>query len=83
MLRVKTYLDKSNIDGIGLFANENIKKGQILWQYVSNFDKEFSFDEYLKIIENAHPLDKEFLIIRIIPTLNLTKTVIWLQLEIL
>jgi SET domain-containing protein len=32
-LKVKTYLDKSNLHGIGLFAGEFITKGQLVWQH--------------------------------------------------
>ncbi|MCA9351834.1 SET domain-containing protein [Patescibacteria group bacterium] len=31
MFLKKTYLEKSNIHGIGLFAGENIQKGEIIW----------------------------------------------------
>ena len=33
MLTVKTYLDKSDINGIGVFSSEKIRKGQIVWEY--------------------------------------------------
>lgn len=32
MLLVKTYLDRSNIHGVGLFAAERIAKGTVLWR---------------------------------------------------
>lgn len=32
MLKVKTYLDRSGLHGIGLFASEEIKEGEIVWQ---------------------------------------------------
>ena len=32
MLLVKTYLDKSNIEGLGLFAGEDIPAGTIIWR---------------------------------------------------
>lgn len=38
MLYVKTYLDKSKIQGIGLFAGENIKKGTVIWRFKPKFD---------------------------------------------
>ncbi len=38
MLLVKTYLDKSKIHGIGLFADELIKKGTLIWKFVPGFD---------------------------------------------
>ena len=36
MLLVKTKLKLSKIHGIGLFADENIKKGQIVWKKNKN-----------------------------------------------
>jgi len=33
MLRVKTFLSKSNISGIGVFAAEDISKGTVTWSY--------------------------------------------------
>lgn len=32
MLLIKTKLKPSSIEGIGLFANENINKGQVVWK---------------------------------------------------
>ncbi|MBI2056829.1 SET domain-containing protein [Candidatus Pacearchaeota archaeon] len=38
MLLVKTYLDKSKIQGIGLFADEFIPKGTLIWKFAPGFD---------------------------------------------
>ena len=38
MLLVKTYLDKSKIQGIGLFSDEFIPKGTLIWKFVPGFD---------------------------------------------
>jgi SET domain-containing protein len=35
MLLIKTKIDKSLISGIGLFADEDIKKGDIIWRMSS------------------------------------------------
>jgi SET domain-containing protein len=32
MLLVKTYLDRSTIHGVGLFAAQNIPKGTVIWR---------------------------------------------------
>ena len=40
MLVVRTYLDKSDIDGLGVFAAEDIKKGSIIWEFNPTIDKE-------------------------------------------
>lgn len=58
MLQVKTYLDKSPIlnAGIGLFANEFIPKGTIIWKLDDTIDRIFTEEEYQKL----NDLDKEF-----------------------
>jgi len=61
MLRVKTYLDKSQIDGIGVFANENIKVGQVVWHFVPSLDRVLDVTEWFAISEAGHPLDRNFL----------------------
>lgn len=38
MLRVQTKLGPSPIEGIGVFAAENIRKGQLISRYVPGFD---------------------------------------------
>lgn len=38
MLLVHTYLDKSPIHGIGLFAAESIEPGRPIWRFVPGFD---------------------------------------------
>lgn len=38
MLRVKTKLSLSRVDGIGLFADQFIPKGTVTWQYDPAFD---------------------------------------------
>jgi len=37
-MKVKTYLDKSLLHGIGLFAGEFITKGQLIWEHDSIID---------------------------------------------
>jgi hypothetical protein len=41
MLLVKTYLDKSSIHGIGLFAAEFIPAGTLVWEFTEEFDQKF------------------------------------------
>jgi SET domain-containing protein len=38
MLLVKTYLDRSSIHGIGLFAAERISKGTVIWRLSPDID---------------------------------------------
>jgi SET domain-containing protein len=42
MLLVKTYLDKSPIHGIGVFAGQFIRKGTKIWRFVFGFDRYYS-----------------------------------------
>ena len=39
MLLVKTYLDKSSIHGVGVFAGETIRKDQKIWRLVYGLDR--------------------------------------------
>lgn len=38
MLRVKTKLGLSKVNGVGLFADQFIPKGTVTWSYDKNFD---------------------------------------------
>jgi SET domain-containing protein len=59
MLIVKTNLKYSDIHGLGCFAGEDIKKGQLVWRFDEGIDLVFneaqlkklpiSFTEFLKI----------------------------------
>ena len=42
MLMVKTKLGLSSIEGIGLFADEDIKAATITWRFIPGFDQLFS-----------------------------------------
>jgi uncharacterized protein len=45
MLMVKTCLGPSAIEGLGLFAGEDIPKGTVTWRFVPGFDQTFSPEE--------------------------------------
>jgi SET domain-containing protein len=45
MLVVKTFLKYSSIHGLGCFAGEDIKKGQLVWRFDSGIDLTFGPDE--------------------------------------
>lgn len=49
MLTIKTYISKSSIDGIGLFANEFIPKGTVIWELAPQFDRIYSQQELDKL----------------------------------
>jgi hypothetical protein len=53
MLLIKTYLDKSSIHGLGVFADEFIRKGTKIWRFVEGFDRAFSPREYAKLPKPA------------------------------
>jgi len=46
MLVVKTKLRKSKIHGMGVFADQNIKKGATIWEYNPVIDKEITKKQY-------------------------------------
>ncbi len=45
MLRVKTKLGLSSINGVGLFADQFIPKGSTTWEYDPGFDPSYSEEE--------------------------------------
>lgn len=49
MVRVKTFLSKSNISGIGVFAAEDISEGTVTWAYNPNFVVKFTPDQIEKM----------------------------------
>ena len=53
MLLVKTYLDKSPIHGIGVFAGESIRKDEKIWRFVIGFDRYFSRKKFAKLPKPA------------------------------
>jgi uncharacterized protein len=55
-LQKKTFLQKSNIAGNGLFAAESIKKGEVIWSFNPDFDKVFTPEDFSKIegLEKNH-----------------------------
>lgn len=57
MLTIKTKLDKSHISGIGLFADQIILKGEIVWKMTSISALKISPFEY----ENLSEIEKSFL----------------------
>ena len=46
MLLVDTYLDKSAIQGIGVFAKNGIAKGTLVWKLDARFDRRIPVDTY-------------------------------------
>ena len=66
MLQVKTFLDKSNIHGIGLFLSDPVKKGDLIWHFTQGIDRiipreeiEGLTKEEQEFIENAAVYDED------------------------
>lgn len=59
MNTIKTYPDKSQIHGIGLFAAEFIPKGTLVWQFNPLLDKMWTKEEYQNL--NVPPCVRFFL----------------------
>jgi hypothetical protein len=53
MLLVKTYLDKSPIHGLGVFAGEFIRKGTKIWRFVEGFDRFYSPKQFARLPKPA------------------------------
>ena len=50
MLTIKTFLDKDEYGGRGVFAAENVKKGEIVWRYSSDTTRIITVDEYTSLL---------------------------------
>lgn len=46
MFTVKTYIDRSPIEGVGVFAAEAIAKGQMVTRHIDGFDMVFTQREF-------------------------------------
>lgn len=55
MLLVKTVLNNSQIHGIGLFADQDICKGETIWKFHPSTCTIFSYQEFLSLC-NSIPL---------------------------
>jgi SET domain-containing protein len=51
MLYIKTKIQPSEIHGIGVFADEFIPKGTIIWKFTSGFDVKFTREQILDFPE--------------------------------
>ena len=49
MMLIDTYLDKSKIQGVGVFSKENIKKGKKIKEVRPEFEIEFNSDNLPKM----------------------------------
>jgi len=60
MLLVKTYVDRSAIHGVGLFAGEFIRKGKKIWRFVEGFDRCYSPRQFAKLPKPARDYLKSY-----------------------
>ena len=49
MYLVKTYLLESPVHGIGVFADQDIPKGTVMWRFAKNFDRLYTPAEVLAL----------------------------------
>jgi len=63
MLKIKTYLEKSKLipeAGIGLFADEDIKEGQIIWSKDEELDITFTEENFQLLDESQKEFFKKY-----------------------
>jgi hypothetical protein len=53
MLLVKTYVDRSPIHGLGLFAGEFLRKDTKIWTFAEGFDRAYSLKQFAKLPKPA------------------------------
>lgn len=59
MLRVKTYLAASSIQGTGLFLGESVRAGSVLWAFDEEFDPVVPIEKVVRALE-ANPMAAEY-----------------------
>ena len=65
MLLIDTYLDKSKIQGVGVFSNQNVKKGEKIKEVRPEFEIEFDSHNLPKMplclakLINSHAYERE------------------------
>lgn len=60
MLLVKTYLDRSPIHGLGVFAGERIAKHQKIWRFVEGYDRCWTPKQFAKLPKAARDYLKDY-----------------------
>src|SRR3954471_2453699 len=60
MLLVKTYLDRSKIHGLGVFAGERIAKGTKIWRFVEGYDRAYTPKQFRKLPKPARDYLKDY-----------------------
>jgi len=60
MLLVKTYIGKSKIHGVGVFAGEPIRKGAKIWRFVEGFDRCYTPKQFARLPKPARDFLKSY-----------------------
>jgi hypothetical protein len=60
MLLVKTYLDRSPIHGLGVFAAEFIAKETKIWRFVEGYDRCYTPKQFAKLPRQAREFLKDY-----------------------
>lgn len=61
MLLVKTVVKSSKIAGVGLFADQDIKKGDIVWKYTPVTCNIFTQEQFQVFLNSFHKTEKEII----------------------
>lgn len=59
MFTIKTYVAKSKIDNLGVFAGEDIKAGQIVWHFEPGLDRRIPINKLKKLPKNYQDFIKK------------------------
>ena len=59
MLVIKTYVEKSEIEGLGVFSGQDIKEGDIIWFLDPVTDSIFTKEEFEKLLNSIDEDNKE------------------------
>lgn len=61
MLILKTSVKQSPIEGVGLFADQNIKKGDIVWQYTPDTCLIFTQSQFEALLTSFHKTERQLI----------------------
>lgn len=61
MLLVKTVVKSSSIAGMGLFADQDIKKGNIVWKFTPETCSLFTQEQFQVLLNSFHKTEKEII----------------------
>ncbi len=75
MMLVRTYVAPSQIEGLGAYAAEPIKKGDLIWRFDPDFDRLLHrsvldsspayMSDYLRDYAYPHPVERDYYVVEI------------------